>query len=349
MAVRLMPIPKQAFFYGDNSGRQGPLVGGKVETYLANTSTAVATYTDYTGGTENAWPVILDARGEASVWLMPGLYKIVLKDADGVEIYTQDGVSGNGLYTAMGSISDLRAHVGLFDGQIAIVAGYYTPNDGGGGSFRWNSASSATEDNGIVIKATASATGRWIRLYDAPVNVLFFGAKGDGTTDDTDAIQDALDAHLWVEIPPGYTFISAGNTLGTNQTLVVNGTLKLKASSPIGTSLLSNDDQVGGNTNIKIIGRGTLDGNKANQSGTTNAVWHNLVDIDNCDYFEFAVAKVTGNYLPTATPSDKTTGCVYVRKTLDTPSGSSVSITPCFAPFGLFAKTDCMLFHAFSA
>jgi len=313
MSVSLMPIPKQAFFYVDNSGRQVPLVGGKVYTYLAGTSTPAATYTSSTGATANAWPVILDARGEASVWLTPGLYKIVLKDANDVEIYTQDGVSGTGLYAVFDDIAELRSNVGTYDGQVASVAGYYAAADGGGGFFRWNAASSATEDNGLVIKATASATGRWFRLYDAPVNVRMFGAVCDGSTDDTDAIQDALDSVAWVEIPPGATCITSGNTIGSNQTLVVNGTLKLKASSPTGTKMLANDDQVGGNTNIKIIGSGTLDGNKANQSGTTDAVWHTLVDIDNCDYFEFAVAKVTGNYFPTATPSDKTTAAVYVR------------------------------------
>lgn len=182
MSVSLMPIPKQAFFYVDNSGRQVPLVGGKVYTYLAGTSTPAATYTSSTGATANAWPVILDARGEASVWLTPGLYKIVLKDANDVEIYTQDGVSGTGLYTVFDDMDTLIANVGTFDGQLAFICGYHAVGDGGGGFFRWNAASTATHDGGITIKATASATGRWIRLFDGPVNALWYGLISDGAT-----------------------------------------------------------------------------------------------------------------------------------------------------------------------
>jgi hypothetical protein len=77
--------------------------------------------------------------------------------------------------------------------------------------------------------------------------------------------------------------------------------------------MFANSDQVGGNVNIKIIGSGTLNGNKANQTGSTGAVWHTLVDIENCDYFEFALSKVTGNYFPTAVSATYTTAAVYVR------------------------------------
>jgi hypothetical protein len=145
------------------------------------------------------------------------------------------------------------------------------------------------------------------------VSVKDFGAVGDGVVDDTAAIQAALAAHNTVVVPSGSVCITSGNTLASNKTLIVDGTLKLKANSPAGTKMLVNSDQVGGNTNIRILGDGVLDGNKANQTGSTNAVWHTLVDIDNCDYFEFAVAKVTGNYFPIAVTAGNTTGCVYVR------------------------------------
>ena len=164
--------------------------------------------------------------------------------------------------------------------------------------------------DGTTVKAELDAINA--KLADW-VSVKDFGAVGDGVADDTLAIQAALAAHGVVVIPSGATCITSGNTLASYKTLIVDGVLRLKANSPAGTKMLVNSDQVGGNTNIRILGNGTLDGNKANQTGATNAIWHTLVDIDNCDYFEFAVAKVTGNYFPTATPADKTTGAVYVR------------------------------------
>jgi hypothetical protein len=90
VAVSLGPFPKfQAF---DNSGN--PLDGGKLFTYASGTSTPLATYTDSTGGTANTNPVVLDTRGEASVWLTIGsAYRLVLKNStEATTFWTIDGV-----------------------------------------------------------------------------------------------------------------------------------------------------------------------------------------------------------------------------------------------------------------
>lgn len=88
MAV-LTPSPKMQFF--DINGE--PLVGGKVYTYQAGTTTPQATYTDNTGATANPNPVILNARGEASIWLSGANFKFKLTDANDVEIWTVDYIS----------------------------------------------------------------------------------------------------------------------------------------------------------------------------------------------------------------------------------------------------------------
>jgi len=88
MSAMLPPIPKVQFFTADGE----PLVGGKLFTYAAGTTVPLATYTDSTGNTANANPVILDSRGEANVWLGPSRYKWVLYDADDVLIWSVDGI-----------------------------------------------------------------------------------------------------------------------------------------------------------------------------------------------------------------------------------------------------------------
>lgn len=88
MAV-LTPQPKMQF----TTAAGVPLSGGKVYTYVAGTTTPQATYTDYTGATPNANPVILDARGEANIWLGSALYKFRLTDANDVDIWTVDYIS----------------------------------------------------------------------------------------------------------------------------------------------------------------------------------------------------------------------------------------------------------------
>lgn len=95
----LTPSPKMQFF--DANGN--PLVGGKLYTYAAGTTTPLATYTDSTGGTPNTNPVILNARGEASVWLGSSMYYMELKDSADALIWTADNISSFSSFIQSGS------------------------------------------------------------------------------------------------------------------------------------------------------------------------------------------------------------------------------------------------------
>jgi hypothetical protein len=93
-AVNLSPLPIQKFF--DNAGR--PLNGGLLFTYVAGTTTKLATYQDQ-AGTPNTNPIVLNFRGEANVWLDQTLtYKFVLAPANDTDpptnpIWSVDNVS----------------------------------------------------------------------------------------------------------------------------------------------------------------------------------------------------------------------------------------------------------------
>lgn len=102
----LTPAPKQQFF--DNNGR--PLVGGKLFTYQAGTTTKLATYTDSGGMSANTNPIILDYRGECSLWIPPNVaYKYVLSppsdtDPPANPIWTVDDVVSSQLITLYGGV-----------------------------------------------------------------------------------------------------------------------------------------------------------------------------------------------------------------------------------------------------
>ena len=91
MIATLSPSPKVQFL----TAAGVPLVGGKLFTYASGTTVPLATYTDSTGNTANANPVILDSRGEANVWLGPSRYTWLLKDSLDNLIWSAAGVNSS--------------------------------------------------------------------------------------------------------------------------------------------------------------------------------------------------------------------------------------------------------------
>lgn len=137
-------------------------------------------------------------------------------------------------------------------GDAVNVLGHYAAGDGGGGAWYYNGASTATANGGTIVAPNAG-DGRWLRAYSGAVNVRWFGAKGDGTTDDTAAIQAALD--LVYSAGGGTVFFPLGQYATTAPLL-----LKSAASD-------------GGYSHPPVIIRG--DGNTATaivKSGTTTAL-----------------------------------------------------------------------------
>jgi|GEM_PF-7053434 len=93
MAYFLAPIVNDQQV--DSNG--APLSGGSIYTYLAGTSSAYPTYTDNTGLTPQANPIVLNSLGLPSspIWLTGGVaYKFTIRDALGVLQRTIDNVSG---------------------------------------------------------------------------------------------------------------------------------------------------------------------------------------------------------------------------------------------------------------
>lgn len=91
----------------------------------------------------------------------------------------------------------LRTVTGV-SGWQATVSGYNYVGDGGGGSFVWD-ISADTDDGATRFNAggLGSSSAGWKRIYDGgSFNVKWFGAYGDGSHDDTVAIQAALTISL---------------------------------------------------------------------------------------------------------------------------------------------------------
>ena len=103
-----------------------PLAYGFLYTYAAGTTTPKVSYTTAAQSTANTNPIVLDVRGEATVWLLAGeAYKFVLQNASAVTQYTVDQV------TAAGTMSTQNASaVAITGGTISgvTVSGPITGN-----------------------------------------------------------------------------------------------------------------------------------------------------------------------------------------------------------------------------
>lgn len=84
-------FPPLKFKGTDANGKA--LAGGKLFTYYSGTNVALSTYKDKDKVTLNTNPVVLNAAGEADVWLdLLYVYRLELHDANNAQIYVRDGI-----------------------------------------------------------------------------------------------------------------------------------------------------------------------------------------------------------------------------------------------------------------
>jgi len=166
------------------------------------------------------------------------------------------------------------------------VTGYNTANDGGGGEFYSSTGFLPGHfvDNGgtIIVPTGGDGSSAWLRVTSGAYSVRWFGAKGDGLTNDYTAIQSCINAAAAIAgavyVPAG-TYICGTGLLGaSNMDIYGDGQdtsiLKTRASTDI--RLLA----FAAKTNFSIRNLG-FDGNKANNPSTHA----DTVYIDTCDHF----------------------------------------------------------------
>lgn len=129
-------------------------------------------------------------------------------------------------------------------GWLIHTRGYYTDGDGGEGVYRYDSSSAATANDGTVIDPTY-LPGRFLLLNPGSINLRQFGAKGDGSTDDTTALTNAL-SYLNTA-GGGVLFVPRGTFKLTNGITVANSNLTISGTGP-GSTIRS--DKTDGTNNF---------------------------------------------------------------------------------------------------
>jgi hypothetical protein len=217
----LTPAPKAQFFAANGT----PLVGGKLYSYVAGTTTPLATYINSAGITQNTNPVILDSRGEANVWLTSGvLYKLALYDANDALIWTVDNVSAINDGVFSGPVSGTT---GTFSGALIALSGAFSgPVSGTTGTFSGAliaASGTFTTINGDGSGITAVTTAAQFDNDTSPASTAFvqraLGNLAGRATYTTSTNIAAADVGKWIFIPSGTGSIS----LALPTTVVPNG------------------------------------------------------------------------------------------------------------------------------
>jgi parallel beta-helix repeat protein len=211
----------------DNSGNV--LTGGKIETYAAGTTTPAVTYTDPIGNFFNSNPIIADASGRLSneIWLLVGsAYKFVLKDANNVLIATYDNIPSSPQPPVTNDASSISYEQGytVTAGAFTVGATYRITSVG---TTNFVAIGAAANAIGILFTATGVGSGNGTAEYSRTVqaklretvSVKDFGATGDGVTDDTTAIQNAVNTACRVFFPNG-TYLTNSINIPSNTALI---------------------------------------------------------------------------------------------------------------------------------
>lgn len=96
---------------------------------------------------------------------------------------------------AYNTVADMKNATNLVDGSFAETYGFYTKGDGGGAKYKIRTITNDdTIDESLLIEITADPTNTLVAelIMQDEMNVAQFGCVGDGTTDETTKIQNAI-------------------------------------------------------------------------------------------------------------------------------------------------------------
>ncbi|MDF2716616.1 MAG: hypothetical protein K0R28_3541 [Paenibacillus sp.] len=206
----------------------------------------------------------------------------------------------------LATIAELRAMAATIPGSI-----FYVTDTGQEGHFYYDPSDSVSPDNtGLVLVSTAGY--RFKRIYDGPVNVKWFGAKGDGSADDTAAIQAAIVSLIsgGVAFLPSSTYI-VSSTIGIPHSYVkIMGCGSSTVIKAANTSNYETMISANGLNGIEVSDL-VVDANQGNRTGLTNRT----VGILLASCTDSSVDKVTGCILKDCGVAGKASDGVYTSGT----------------------------------
>ena len=209
-------------------------------------------------------------------------------------ISTATTTANTALAAATGALNaELVAHLATLDpaaNPCVSVAGRGAGGDQGGGTFVSVLVAGGPAIDNAMVFASSNALWRWKRVYTDHLSPAWFGAFGDGVTNDTAALQAALDATITYGVPlrcealatylvryASALYNGAALVLKHGTRLDLNGAT-LKLDDDQWCSVIINEHIAGGGPDHVEIENGIIDGNEANQTRVWSAgAWKRAV------------------------------------------------------------------------
>lgn len=148
------------------------------------------------------------------------------------------------------NVNEMKQANNLINGSKCKTLGYYSINDGGGATYLIrNITNNDIVNNGSII--ALNNENLIAELIETNINVKQFGAKGDGVTDDTNAIQNTLNYRKHVFVPKGTFCVTQLNInqyqylYGSgNKNSIIKSTLDNTNNDVISTIIPATSDRV---------------------------------------------------------------------------------------------------------
>lgn len=179
------------------------------------------------------------------------------------------------------SIASMKEATNLVNGSFAKTTGFYSYNDGGGSYYYVRTKTENDTIDDVTIVGLSDETLIAELLIQDEMNVKEFGAKGDGETDDTEAIQLCLDTCKNIIIRDGTYMIDAvdGSLAPTSNSniKIINATLKAITNNETNYAIM----RIYEADNVIIEG-GIFEGDRTTHTGESGE-WGHCIIVRSCE------------------------------------------------------------------